>query len=1171
MTERERVVSGIALCYPTNDDTASSSSSTPPKVPRRLRRRLLKPKSTSTTEEIEARLRGAHLRRKQFYELLSSKARPKSRSSTRSSSSSSLEQNLSQRLQAKLNAAEQKRLSILATAQMRLARLDELRQAAKAGVEMRFEKQRYELGMKVESRVQQAEANRMLLLKASRQLRAAKQERSAQFLMQKAIRDRKYKECVRTAIVKKRAAAESKRLGLLEAKKTRAHARVLQVRRVAKSICAQREFETTRKQDQLEDRLQKAKKQRAEYLRRRSSENSVHVISKMMHERGECLSRNLARCWTRFVTSRKTSFALAKAFIVLGISEKSVKAMPFKQLALQIESATTIQAAKALLDRLESLYLISQEASSGLSCLENIDHLLKCVASPIRKGNVSTKKKGAKTSDASKEVTRNPVKLSRYPVRVVLCAYMILGYPDTVLSSKSDHEVALADSAAKFIYDFELLIKIILQGAIQNAEEKTASTLPSRITFKSQLEAFDKAWRSYLYHFVVWKVKDVRTLEDDLVRAACQLELSRMKLNSEGDNGDLTHDMKAIQKQVAEDQQQLLRAKVQHLSGNVGLQRLECALSDVRSRFLECNGSGSSSASPVPHVSALCPPGSPDGSLVSVSDESDNLAEGHESSGPMVHSERENSYLGKNVGASTPCEASAHGHQSSDSLVSENELLVNEIVHEHRHGFYDSVIVNDKDKNSLNAKVKDIMENAFWDGVMESIKQEDPDVSWILKLMKEVREELCEMSPQSWKQEIVEIIDIDILSKVLKSGILDMEYFGRILDYALVTLQKLSAPANDDAMKTTHQKLLIELAEISQVGEKSKASLALLMIKGLRFVLQQIQTLKKEISKARIRIVEPLIKGPAGLEYLKKAFSNRHGSPLNAPTSLPLTRQWLLSVRVVADQEWDEYRASVSSMTSDVRSSEGLPHTTLRTGGSIIRPSEMGSPTFSATGAEQAECRGERVDLLVRLGLLKLVSEIAGPALDSIPETLKLNLSRLRAVQALLQKIIVISTSILVLRQTLLSENLVTSPSDIDNRVSTCVKQLSEQLDSVEDVGIPEIVETISVFPEGSDHVLDAGKLQARKQIMGSMLAKSLQAGDPIFSRVSRTAYQAARGAVLGGTGMKGRQLMETALRPLGAALLTDKLMEVAEVLIEVARVSSNVHGAWYAELLNAL
>jgi hypothetical protein len=63
-------------------------------------------------------------------------------------------------------------------------------------------------------------------------------------------------------------------------------------------------------------------------------------------------------------------------------------------------------------------------------------------------------------------------------------------------------------------------------------------------------------------------------------------------------------------------------------------------------------------------------------------------------------------------------------------------------------------------------KVRETMEKAFWDGIMESMKQEEPDFSWVLKLMKEVRDELCEMSPQSWKQEIVDAIDIDILSKV---------------------------------------------------------------------------------------------------------------------------------------------------------------------------------------------------------------------------------------------------------------------------------------------------------------------------------------------------------------------------------------------------------------------
>lgn len=57
------------------------------------------------------------------------------------------------------------------------------------------------------------------------------------------------------------------------------------------------------------------------------------------------------------------------------------------------------------------------------------------------------------------------------------------------------------------------------------------------------------------------------------------------------------------------------------------------------------------------------------------------------------------------------------------------------------------------------------MEKAFWDGVMDSVKENDSDFSWILKLVTEVRDELCDIS-QSWKQEISESIDIDILSQV---------------------------------------------------------------------------------------------------------------------------------------------------------------------------------------------------------------------------------------------------------------------------------------------------------------------------------------------------------------------------------------------------------------------
>lgn len=49
---------------------------------------------------------------------------------------------------------------------------------------------------------------------------------------------------------------------------------------------------------------------------------------------------------------------------------------------------------------------------------------------------------------------------------------------------------------------------------------------------------------------------------------------------------------------------------------------------------------------------------------------------------------------------------------------------------------------------------------------MESLKENDPDFGWILKLVGEVRDELCDISPQAWKQEITDTIDVGILSQV---------------------------------------------------------------------------------------------------------------------------------------------------------------------------------------------------------------------------------------------------------------------------------------------------------------------------------------------------------------------------------------------------------------------
>lgn len=256
---------------------------------------------------------------------------------------------------------------------------------------------------------------------------------------------------------------------------------------------------------------------------------------------------------------------LARAFDALGINQQSVVPMPFEELALCIKSPAVLQTTKALLDRLESRFVFSQSSSSSKP--ENIDHLLKHLGSPKRilQSNVGRSKATPKTAIRNFDST----KLSRYSQRLALCAYMILGHPKSVLSGQGEQEKLLMESARNFVKEFELLVKTVLdaldgacvlrQSVLDVAApgcssyEESSSIVTDRKKFKTQLVAFDKAWCAYLYRFVAWKAKDAKSLEDDLIKTACKLELSMIqtfKITNEGESNNLDGDLKAIQKQV---------------------------------------------------------------------------------------------------------------------------------------------------------------------------------------------------------------------------------------------------------------------------------------------------------------------------------------------------------------------------------------------------------------------------------------------------------------------------------------------------------------------------------------------------------------------------------------------------------------------------------------------
>lgn len=212
------------------------------------------------------------------------------------------------------------------------------------------------------------------------------------------------------------------------------------------------------------------------------------------------------------------------------------------------------------------------------------------------------------------------------------------------------------------------------------------------------------------------------------------------------------------------------------------------------------------------------------------------------------------------------------------------------------------------------------------------------------------------------------------------------------------------------------------------------------------------------------------------------------------------------------------------------------------------------------------ECKGEKLDKLIRIGLLQLVSGMEGMQLQSTPESFQLNLLRLRAVQGQFQQVIVIATSMLVLRQVLMSENSKFTPLELENVISELFEALVKLLDNFPEAGTEEIVEAMMSSSASAGPFSDE-KIQTRRQIITRVLLKSLQAGDTVFKKVSRSVYCSFRGVVLGGSGTKGQQLADAALRRIGAAKLVDRVVKAAEVLIRVATVSEKVHGPWYKAL----
>lgn len=158
--------------------------------------------------------------------------------------------------------------------------------------------------------------------------------------------------------------------------------------------------------------------------------------------------------------------------------------------------------------------------------------------------------------------------------------------------------------------------------------------------------------------------------------------------------------------QVTEDQK-LLREKVQHLSGDAGIERMECALSETRSKYFEAKENGSPIGSPITNFLSTSPPSSSAASAsVTILDHKSNQTKGAERPKHVVRSlfREENPSVTKRIDSSASGTISVSGQLASSverRSVKENEVIINEYVHNQHYAAFDIFTVNNEKPNII--------------------------------------------------------------------------------------------------------------------------------------------------------------------------------------------------------------------------------------------------------------------------------------------------------------------------------------------------------------------------------------------------------------------------------------------------------------------------------------
>ncbi|XP_023578216.1 T-complex protein 11 homolog isoform X2 [Octodon degus] len=406
-------------------------------------------------------------------------------------------------------------------------------------------------------------------------------------------------------------------------------------------------------------------------------------------------------------------------------------------------------------------------------------------------------------------------------------------------------------------------------------------------------------------------------------------------------------------------------------------------------------------------------------------------------------------------------------------------------------------------------KVKETMHNDFWDHLREQLSATPPDFSCALDLLNDMKEILLSLllpRQNRLRSEIEAALDADFLRQEAERGALDVSSLSK---YILNMMTLLCAPVRDEAVQT-----LENIAD--PVGL-------------LRGIFQVLGLMKMDMVNYTIQSLQPHLQEHS-IQYERAKFQEQLDQQ---PGLLNHTTKWL--AQAAAD-------LSTPPTCSDSADSSGVAGPSL---------DEAASDTEPLSPA-----------VVLSQGFLNLL--LWDPENEEFPETLQMDRTRLRELEAQLQQLTVLA-SVLLVASSFSGSVLCGSPQFVD-KMKRLTKALMEEFKPKPEDAMQTLSEQVS--QEIHQSLKNMG-LAALSSDSTASLIRQLQniakKENCVRTVIDQRIHLFLKCCLLLGV---QRSLLDL---PGGLTLIEPELAELGQKFINLTHHNQQVFGPYYTEILKTL